>query len=203
MERIVIIDYGAGNVRSVHYAVQRLGATCDISCNPDVIKNATKVIFPGVGHASFAMKNLQKFGLHKVIPQITQPVLGICLGMQLLGTQNEEGNTSCLSVVPHPTLKLQGSPKAIHIGWNLTTLFPSPLTQGLREKEWFYYDHAFAMPSNEMAFAECSYGEPFAAAIQCRNFYGCQFHPEKSSQAGLQLLKNFLSLSRVPPLHKN
>ncbi len=183
--KVVIIDYGAGNVQSVANALNRLGVASVLSNEAQEIKSADRVIFPGVGHAAHAMRELKAQRLDVLIPQLTQPVLGICLGMQLMCTHSEEGNTECLGIFNTNVLRFENSLKVPHIGWN--TAFNA---QG--ESNYFYFVHSYYVPANEHTTLTCDYGIAFSAAMQRNNFTAVQFHPEKSSVAGERLLGDFL-----------
>jgi len=192
--KIVIINYGAGNIQSIKFAIKRLGYEAVLSDNEEEIRNADKVIFPGVGEASSAMKKLRATGLDKVIPTLKQPVLGICLGMQLMCKYCEEGNTNSLNIFDVDVVKFDDSEKVPQIGWNQIENLKSNLFKGISEKEYVYLVHSFYAPLNKEAIATTNYGIKYASALQEKNFYGVQFHPEKSSKAGEQILKNFLEL---------
>ncbi len=192
--KIVIINYGAGNIQSIKFAIQRLGYEAVLSDNSEVIKSADKVIFPGVGEASSAMAKLKSTGLDKLIPTLKQPVLGICLGMQLMCNYCEEGNTQGLEIFDVNVIKFDTSEKVPQIGWNQIENLNSKLFKGINEKEYMYLVHSFYVPLNNEAIAITDYGIKYASALQKDNFYGVQFHPEKSSKAGEQILKNFLEL---------
>lgn len=195
MSKIAIIDYGAGNVKSVQFALERLGYDAICTNDAGIIKSADKVIFPGVGEAKSAMEEIVKFGLDKVIPNLKQPVLGICLGMQLMCRFSEENNTDCLNIFPLDVLKFDEENKVPQIGWNVINHLKSDLFKGIPTDSYVYYVHSYFVPNNENAIALTDYGIQYAGAIQKDNFYACQFHPEKSSEAGEQILKNFISLS--------
>ena len=192
--KIVIINYGAGNIQSIKFAIQRLGFEAVLSHDEEEIRNADKVIFPGVGEASSAMKMLKSTGLDKVIPTLKQPVLGICLGMQLMCKYCEEGNTEGLNIFDVDVVKFDATEKVPQIGWNQIENLKSDLFKGIKEKEYMYLVHSFYVPMNDEAIATTNYGIKYASALQEKNFYGVQFHPEKSSKAGAQILKNFLEL---------
>jgi len=192
--RIIIINYGAGNIKSIQFAFKRLGVTAVLSNNVDEIKGADKVIFPGVGEASSAMKMLQESGLDKVIPTLKQPVLGICLGMQLMCNSSEEGNTKGLGIFNVNVKRFSNAVKVPQMGWNVVSDLKSDLFTGIKEKEFMYLVHSFYAENCEQAIAITDYEIDYAAALQKDNFYGVQFHPEKSSVAGAQLLQNFLNL---------
>ncbi len=192
--KIVIINYGAGNIQSIKFAIQRLGYEAVLTDDEQEIRNADKVIFPGVGEASSAMEKLRATGLDKVIPTLKQPVLGICLGMQLMCKYCEEGNTNGLNIFDVDVLKFDGTEKVPQIGWNQIENLKSDLFKGISEKEYMYLVHSFYVPVNEETIAETNYGIKYASALKEKNFYGVQFHPEKSSKAGEKILKNFLEL---------
>ena len=192
--RIIIINYGAGNIKSIQFAFKRLGVTAVLSNNVDEIKGADKVIFPGVGEASSAMKMLKESGLDKVIPTLKQPVLGICLGMQLMCNSSEEGNTKGLGIFNVNVKRFSNAVKVPQMGWNVVSDLKSDLFTGIKEKEFMYLVHSFYAENCEQAIAITDYEIDYAAALQKDNFYGVQFHPEKSSVAGAQLLQNFLNL---------
>lgn len=192
--KIVIIDYGAGNTFSVSMALKRLGAVAGISSDREVIRQAERVIFPGVGQASAAMEKLRATGLDLLIPQLKVPVLGICLGMQLMCRSTEEENTAGLGIFPAEVKKFSGNQKIPHMGWNNISNLTTDLFKGITSGAWMYFVHSYYVPANEYGVADCEYGPVFAAAIRKDNFYGCQFHPEKSAGAGERVLKNFLDL---------
>ena len=190
--KIVIIDYGAGNVKSVQFALERLGFQAICSNDAQEIVEADKVIFPGVGEAQSAMVEIRKFGLDKVIPNLKQPVLGICLGMQLMCRYSEENDTDCLGIFPVDVLKFQVDYKIPHIGWNQIIGLKSHLLDQVEEKSYVYYVHSYYVPDNEFSIASTDYGLLYSGAIRKDNFYACQFHPEKSGDAGEQILRNFI-----------
>lgn len=192
--KIVIIDYGAGNVKSVQFALERLGYKAICSNEAEVIQAADKVIFPGVGEASSAMKEIIEQGLDKVIPALKQPVLGICLGMQLMCRFSEENNTDCLGIFPVEVLKFDEQLKVPQIGWNVINNLKGDLFNEIGNDQYVYYVHSYYIPKNEYTVALTDYGLDYAGAIQKDNFYACQFHPEKSSVVGEQILKNFIEL---------
>lgn len=194
-QEIAIIDYGAGNIKSVKYALERLNVDSILTSDPDTIKKATKVIFPGVGQASSAMIQLRKKGLDTLIPTLNQPVLGICLGMQLMCDCTEEGNTKGLGIFPYRVLKFPAEKKVPHMGWNTIGEVKSDLFSNIEAGKFMYYIHSFYVPVNKDSIANCNYIVPFCAALKKDNFYGCQFHPEKSGKEGEEILKNFLELT--------
>lgn len=190
---IVIIDYGAGNIQSIQFALARLGTTAILSDDAAVIKAATHVIFPGVGEASSAMKKLRASGLDTLISTLTQPVLGICLGMQLMCRHTEESDTSGLGIFDANVVRFQTELNVPHMGWNKVQ-GKGVLFDEIEADSYFYMVHSFyAIPNNDI-IGLCTYDVPFAAALAKDNFYGTQFHPEKSGAVGAKLLKNFLAL---------
>lgn len=191
--KVVIIDYGAGNVFSVAMALRRLGEEAIISSDAGVIQEADRVIFPGVGQAASAMEQLRASGLDRIIPDLKMPVLGICLGMQLMCDFTEEGNTSGLGIFPLNVKRMTGGKKVPHIGWNRIYDLKSGLFAGTEAGERMYFVHSYYVPLSADCIAACDYTEPFAAAVCKDNFYGCQFHPEKSSEAGRRVLTRFLN----------
>ncbi|MFE3871656.1 imidazole glycerol phosphate synthase subunit HisH [Flavobacterium sp. ZS1P70] len=192
--KIVIINYGAGNIQSIIFAIERLGFTAVLSNNPDEIKAADKVIFPGVGEASSAMKMLLESGLETLIPTLKQPVLGICLGMQLMCNKSEEGNTKGLGIFDVDVIKFTPKVKVPQMGWNQIYNLKSPLFTGINENEYMYLVHSFYAPNCPEAIATTDYEVEYTSALQKGNFYGTQFHPEKSGDIGEQILANFLNL---------
>ena len=192
--KLVIIDYGAGNVQSLRFALDRLGVESLLSSNADEIKKADKVIFPGVGEASTAMKKLRSTSLDQLIPQLNQPVLGICLGMQLMCSYTEEGNTTGLGVFECEVKRFQNNVKVPQMGWNTLTRTQGPLFNQIKTNEYMYLVHSYYVPLIPETVAETNYGGAYSTALQKDNFFGVQFHPEKSSKAGSQLLSNFITL---------
>ena len=191
---IIIINYGAGNIQSIMFAIERLGFKAILSSNPDEIKAADKVIFPGVGEASSAMKMLASSGLDTLIPTLKQPVLGICLGMQLMCKSSEEGKTEGLGIFDVDVVKFSNKVKVPQMGWNNIYNLKSSLFKGIAENEYMYLVHSFYAPLCTEAIATTNYDLEYASALQKDNFYGTQFHPEKSGDVGEQILGNFLSL---------
>lgn len=192
--KIVIIDYGAGNIQSIKFAFQRLGYKAVLSHDAQEIQEADKVIFPGVGEASSAMNKLKASGLDKVIPMLKQPVLGICLGMQLMCHSSEEGETQGLGIFDTEVVKFSDRVKVPQIGWNQISNLKSKLFEEVDEKEHIYLVHSFYAPLCKETIAESFYELPYSAALQKGNFYGTQFHPEKSSMIGERILMNFLEV---------
>ncbi|NKI25004.1 imidazole glycerol phosphate synthase subunit HisH [Arenibacter sp. 6A1] len=192
--KIVIINYGAGNIQSIKFAIQRLGYEAVLSSDKEEILAADKVIFPGVGEAGSAMGKLKDSGLHLLIPQLKQPVLGICLGMQLMCKATEEGNTSGLGIFEVNAVKFSNKVKVPQIGWNQIAKFDSVLFNGVSENEYIYMVHSFYVPICKDTIAVTNYDLDYSAALQKNNFYGTQFHPEKSSLVGERILRNFLEV---------
>jgi glutamine amidotransferase len=193
---IAIIKYNAGNVASVMYALDRIGQKYKWTDDPEEIKKADKVIFPGVGEASTAMAYLKEKGLDTLIKGLKQPVLATCIGMQLLCKHSEEGNVDCIGVFDVEVKKFQSKDLKIpHVGWNsITPKGDNPLMKGLKEDEFVYFVHSFYAPVNAYTTAVCEYVQPFSAMLHQDNFYAAQFHAEISGKAGEQILKNFLAL---------
>ena len=191
---IAIIDYGAGNIQSIKFAFARLGLKAELTSDVETIRSAEKVIFPGVGEASSAMSKLKQSGLDRLIPELTQPVLGICLGMQLMCNYSEEGNTEGLGIFHTDVLKFNHGVKVPQIGWNQISELKSELFQGIPEKAYIYLVHSFYAPLCKETIAVSDYGLAYSSALQYRNFYGVQFHPEKSSTIGAKILQNFIDL---------
>ena len=190
--KIVIINYGAGNIQSIKFAIKRLGYEAILSHDIEEIQSADKVIFPGVGEASSAMSKLRASGLDKLIPNLKQPVLGICLGMQLMCHSSEEGDTKGLGIFDVDVIKFTNEVKVPQIGWNQIANLKSELFKNIEEKEHIYLVHSFYAPLCKETIAESEYGLKYSAALAKNNFYGTQFHPEKSSGVGEAILKNFL-----------
>ncbi len=191
---LVIIDYGAGNTKSVQFALDRLGIHAVLSADPQVIQAADKVIFPGVGHAAAAMDKLKQSGVDKLIPSLKQPVLGICLGMQLMCERSDEGNTQGLGIFKGRVQAFDSGLKVPQIGWNAIRELKGPLFKDVAEASYIYMVHSYYAPLSPDTIAVCDYGTPYSAALAHNNFYGTQFHPEKSSGVGAQILKNFIDL---------
>ena len=193
-QNIVIIDYGAGNIQSLKFALERLGFDAKTSSDANEINQADKVIFPGVGHAESAMQKLKESGLDPIIPKLKQPVLGICLGMQLMCRATEEGPTKGLGIFDVEVKRFETQLKVPHMGWNTIFETQSQLFENLPKDSFMYFVHSYYVPSNAFSIAETNYDFNFCSALQKDNFYGVQFHPEKSGKWGEQILKNFLTL---------
>jgi glutamine amidotransferase len=191
---IAIVDYGAGNIRSVINALERIGVHAKLTSNAEDLINADKVIFPGVGHARPAMDLLHEKNLVETLQNLHQPFLGICLGMQLMCSHSEEGDTPCLGIFPEKVKRFQIEKKVPHMGWNTCNDLSSSLFNGISEEDDFYFVHSFFVEPGIDTIASCTYGQPFAAALKKENYYGVQFHPEKSGKVGSMLLKNFIEL---------
>lgn len=196
----VIVDTGCANLSSVKFAVERLGFQVTISDDIEIIKQAKKVILPGVGSAKHAMINIHAKGLVTTLQNLTQPVLGFCLGMQLMCRSSLESNdgevVNCLGIIPTDIAPLNAQSKRLpHMGWNtLTSVNNHPVFKGINTGDYFYFVHSFAAPLSEYTVATCQYGSEFSAAIAKDNFIGCQFHPERSSELGSKIISNFLAL---------
>ena len=198
--KIAIIKYNAGNIRSVDFALQRLGISAMITADPDEIRSADRVIFPGVGEASTTMSYLRQHKLDTLICDLRQPVLGVCLGLQLMCTHSEEGDTECLGVFPEMVRKFVPQPddstsfKVPHMGWNSVSGLKTFLFNDISEDEYFYFVHSYYATTGADTVATCNYLVPFSAALQRNNFYATQFHPEKSGKTGAKILENFINL---------
>ena len=195
--RIVLVDAGGTNIGSVRYALQRLGVDAALTDDAATIRHADKVILPGVGAAGPAMARLRKLGLVELLRSLTQPVLGVCLGMQLLCAHSEEGDTECLGLIPAAVQRLRDRRglRVPHMGWNtLVAQREHPLLTGLGSDEQAYFVHSYVVPIGDWTVASSEYGETFSAVVARANFYGMQFHPERSATVGARLLQNFLDL---------
>jgi glutamine amidotransferase len=196
----VIVDTGCANLSSVKFAIQRLGYKATITDDVNLIKAADKVIFPGVGTAKHAMENIKAKNLVTTLQNLTQPVLGFCLGMQLMTESSNEGQENnsipCLNLIPTEILPLEAKGKILpHMGWNtLNNVKSHPVFKGISDGDYFYFVHSFAAPISKYTIASCQYGSQFSAAIAKDNFIGCQFHPERSSTLGSKIIQNFLEL---------
>lgn len=192
--KIVIINYGAGNIQSIKFAIKRLGFEAILTDDVNEILAADKVIFPGVGEASSAMSKLRASGLDTLIPILKQPVLGICLGMQLMCNASEEGKTKGLGIFNVDVVKFSNKVKVPQIGWNEISNLKTNLFNKVKEKSHIYMVHSFYAPVTNETIATSNYDVDYSAALQKNNFYGTQFHPEKSSEVGEQILRNFLEM---------
>jgi len=195
---IVIVDNGGANIASLQFALQRLEAASAVSADPVEIRAASHVILPGVGAAADAMSRLRRHGLETLIPTLQQPVLGICLGMQLLFDASQEGDARCLGIIPGRAVRFaEAHDRPVpHMGWNtLEIRRPCALLTGLADGNYAYFVHSYALELSDATVASTRYGAPFSACVQWRNFYGAQFHPERSAAVGARLLKNFLAIN--------
>ena len=195
---VAVIDYNAGNTRSVMNALSRLGVKAELTSDIDVIKSSDRMIFPGVGAASWAMDELKKRELIETIKEYQRPFLGICLGMQLMNSFSEEGNVDLLNITDNKVRLFDKNVgvKIPHVGWTEVTFSSDPIFKNLREKEYFYFVHSYYVEYSENTIATCFYDNvTFSAGLRKDNFYGFQFHPEKSGEVGEKLLKNFLEVS--------
>lgn len=190
--KTVIVDYDAGNVKSLQFALERLGVVAQITHDSELISSADKVIFPGQGEAASAMEKLRSKGLDTLIPQLKQPVLGICLGMQLLCKQTEEGNTQGLGILPAKVVRFPNTVKVPQMGWNTVNHNAEGLFEGIAQDCYMYLVHSYFIPLTDATIAQSDYAGAYSVAVQKDNFCGVQFHPEKSSKYGLRLLENFL-----------
>lgn len=197
---VVIIKYNAGNVCSVINALHRLGVLPTVTDNSELIRKADCVLFPGQGEASYTMRYLREKGLDEVICSLTQPVLGICIGMQLMCRHSEEGDTDCLGIFDVGAKRFVPTEhqfKIPHMGWNSIGNLKSPLFKGIDNGEFVYFIHSYYIPDNDNSIAECNYIHSFCASLNKDNFYATQFHPEKSGSVGERIIENFLSFSRI------
>jgi glutamine amidotransferase len=192
---IGIIDYGAGNTKSIINALERLNTTYFLSENSEKLMNADKLILPGVGHAKVAMRQLEKQHLVDFIKNWKKPFLGVCLGMQLLTKWTEEGNTTCLGIIDEKIIKFPKSKlKVPKMGWNVTDPLSDELFNEITPFDYFYFVHSYYLPSSKYSIAEASYHANYTAAVRKENFWGVQFHPEKSAKSGAQILQNFINI---------
>jgi len=195
--KLVIVKYNAGNIQSVLYALERIGATATVTDDHAAIREADKVIFPGVGEASSAMRYLKERGLDKLLIGLTQPVLGICLGMQLMCTHSDENDTPCLGIFEEKVKQFRPADSMIkvpQIGWNTIYDLKSPLFDGIAADSYCYFVHGYYASLGEHTIATTNYVQPYSSGLQQNNFYGVQFHPEKSASTGERILRNFLDL---------
>lgn len=194
----VIIDSGGANLASLQFALERLGASSLVTADASTILRAPRVVLPGVGAAADAMQRLRSSGVAGLLPTLKQPVLGICLGMQLLFSRSEEGATQCLGILPETVRRLQPSPglPVPHMGWNqLAPLREDPILEGIAKDDYVYFVHSYAVPVSDVTLASTDYGVPVSAIVRKGNFWGAQFHPERSAATGARLLANFLRLN--------
>lgn len=197
MKPVIIVDSGGANLASLRYALRRLGAGAEVSADARTIRRAARVLLPGVGAAACAMRRLNAFGLTAALPTLRQPVLGVCLGMQLLFERSEEGHTKCLGILPSTVRGLEAAPgrPVPHMGWNtLRPLKPDPLLEGVTEGDYAYFVHSYSAPITQDTLASAEYGKPLSAVVRRKNFWGTQFHPERSADTGALILRNFLRL---------
>lgn len=194
--KLAIIKYNAGNIQSVLNALERLGVNAEVTDDAEKIRSADKVIFPGVGEASSAMRSLKENDLDKIIKALKQPVLGICVGMQLLCEHSEENDTGCLNIVPVKVKRFSSALKlkVPQVGWNTIFNLQSPLFKNIPDKSYIYNVHSYYAEDGQYTIAKCDYGLEYAAAIKKDNFYGVQFHTEKSAEVGDKIIKNFLEI---------
>ncbi|MBC7797751.1 MAG: imidazole glycerol phosphate synthase subunit HisH [Pyrinomonadaceae bacterium] len=197
--KVAIVKYNAGNVESVSNALRRLNVEPIISDDAEILQTVDRVIFPGVGEASTAMNFLRESNLDAVIKNLQQPVLGVCLGMQLLGESSDENETDCLGLVPFRAKKFESQTlKVPHVGWNQIVNLKSELFKGIPESSFVYFVHSYFVENNDFTIASCDYAENFSAAIHYKNFYAVQFHTEKSGEIGAKILENFLNIEDSP-----
>jgi glutamine amidotransferase len=195
---VVIVANGGANIASLQFALERLNVPSSVSGDPAAIGAATHVILPGVGAAANAMARLRRDGLQDVIPKLRQPVLGICLGMQLLFESSDEGDTRCLGIIPGRATRFTEAPgrPVPHIGWNTVEVGrDSPLLAGMRSDDYAYFVHSYALPVTSATVASTQYGAAFTACVEWGNFFGAQFHPERSAALGARMLQNFLAIA--------
>ena len=195
--KVAVVKYNAGNIRSVDYALKRLGVEAVITADKEELQSADKVIFPGVGEAETTMNHLKATGLDELIKNLRQPVLGICLGMQLMCRHSEEGEVDCLNIFDVDVKRFvpqKHEDKVPHMGWNTLENLSGPLFQDLNEKDFVYFVHSYYVPVTPYTTATTNYIVPFSASLQKDNFFATQFHPEKSGKVGEQILQNFLDM---------
>ncbi|MEN7343716.1 MAG: imidazole glycerol phosphate synthase subunit HisH [Pseudomonadota bacterium] len=196
-DNVAIVDSGGANIASLRFAFDRLGATSVLTTDPDRLAGADRVVLPGVGAAEAAMDRLHQLELVSCLQSLSQPTLGICLGMQLLAAQSDEDQARCLSIIDGDVARFPESRDAPvpHMGWNqIRDLSEDPLLDGISENAYFYFVHSYALPVGADTIASCDYIMPFSAIVRRDNYYGTQFHPERSAENGAQLLRNFLTL---------
>ena len=193
---VVIIDTSCANLSSLRFGVERLGYKVAVTDNADQIKSADKVFLPGVGAAGAAMRIIKEKGIPEIVKGLEQPVLGICLGMQLMTEHSAEGNVDCLGLIPGNVRPIKADGLRLpHMGWNtLTEIKDSPLFEGISQQDYFYFVHSLCVAPSEYTLATCDYGQTFSASIHHKNFYGVQFHPERSGKSGARVIQNFLEM---------
>ncbi|WP_440904719.1 imidazole glycerol phosphate synthase subunit HisH [Catenovulum sp. SX2] len=193
---VVIIDTSCANLSSLKFGVERLGYKVAVTDNAEQIKNADKVFLPGVGAAGAAMRIIKEKGIPEIVQGLQQPVLGICLGMQLMTEHSAEGNVDCLGLIPGNVRPIKADCLRLpHMGWNtLTEIKDSPLFEGISQQDYFYFVHSLCVAPSEYTLATCDYGQTFSASIHHKNFYGVQFHPERSGKSGARVIQNFLEM---------
>lgn len=193
---VVIIDTSCANLSSLKFGVERLGYKVAVTDNAEQIKNADKVFLPGVGAAGAAMRIIKEKGIPEIVKGLEQPVLGICLGMQLMTEHSAEGNVDCLGLIPGNVRPIKADGLRLpHMGWNtLTEIKDSPLFEGISQQDYFYFVHSLCVAPSEYTLATCDYGQTFSASIHHKNFYGVQFHPERSGKSGARVIQNFLEM---------
>ncbi|HEY7873056.1 MAG TPA: imidazole glycerol phosphate synthase subunit HisH [Rudaea sp.] len=195
MATVALVDAGGANIGSVLYALRRLGVEATLTADADALRAASHVILPGVGAAATGMARLREQRLIEVVRNLTQPVLGLCLGMQLLFEHSQEGDTPCLGLLPGTLRRIDGDVRVPHMGWNrLRIVRAHRLTHGIGSGDYAYFVHSYAAAAGPGTLAACTYGDEIAAVVQARNFFGAQFHPERSANTGARLLANFLEL---------
>ncbi len=194
MSKVAILSYGAGNVASVQNTLERLGVNAFISDKPSELMQADRLIFPGVGHANYTMDTINSKGLDTVLTSFKRPILGICLGMQLMGRTSEEGNTLGLNLMDFNVKRFKIPEKVPHMGWNNIEVTNNPLFKGVPSGSYFYFVHSYYAELSNNTIATCNYAIPFTAAVNKDNRFGVQFHPEKSGDAGVEILRNFINL---------
>ena len=193
---VVIIDTSCANLSSLKFGVERLGYKVAVTDNAEQIKNADKVFLPGVGAAGAAIRIIKEKGIPEIVKSLEQPVLGICLGMQLMTEHSAEGNVDCLGLIPGNVRPIKADGLRLpHMGWNtLTEIKDSPLFEGISQQDYFYFVHSLCVAPSEYTLATCDYGQSFSASIHHKNFYGVQFHPERSGKSGARVIQNFLEM---------
>lgn len=196
MKEVVIIDTRCANIASVQHAFERLGCRVYLTQTTKDIQQAERIVFPGVGHAAYAMRTLREVGIVSILPTLQQPLLGICLGMQILAKNTDEGPTETLGVLAETVRPLPRTKRSPHMGWDQVFYQENatPLFEGIKNGAYFYFVHSYALPICQSTVAWCDYGRHFSAVVKHNNFWGVQFHPEKSAENGRRMLSNFLEL---------